>query len=74
MRLYTTLKSIGHKLRINLKRKLNESGRIVVESTSLMILILSVRNMVLFMRGHLPIHPQSNGVAERKKLYSNVFG
>ena len=44
MRLYTTLKSIRQKLRINLKRKLNECGQIMVESISLMSLILSVRN------------------------------
>src|SRR3954471_7946853 len=55
MRLYTTLKSIKQKLRTNLRKRLNGFGLIVVESTFLMILILSVRNMELFMRGRLPI-------------------
>ena len=39
-------KSIRPKLRINSKRKLNESGRIVVESIFPMNLMLFVRNMV----------------------------
>ena len=66
-------KSIRQKLRINLKRKLNESGQIVVESTSRVSLIPSVRNTALFMRGCLPIHPSQTG-CRAKKPYSNRSG
>ena len=68
MRLYTTLKSIRQKLRINLKRKLNESDQIVVESTSQVSLIPSVRNTTLFMRGRLPIHPSQMGLPSGKTV------
>jgi hypothetical protein len=51
-----------------LERRLNESGQIMVESISLMSLILFVRNMVLFMRGCLPIHLSKMGLPNRKTV------
>jgi hypothetical protein len=44
-----------------LEKKTSVLGRIVVESNFLKSLMNSMRNMVLFMRGCLPTHPNQMG-------------
>ena len=51
-----------------LEKKIKRVRQIVVESTSRVSLIPSVRNTALFMRGRLPIHPSQTGLPSGKTV------
>jgi hypothetical protein len=54
------------RIKINWKEKSKDLGRIIVESTSWVILTYSVRNMELFMRERLPIRPNQTSSWEKE--------
>jgi hypothetical protein len=49
-----------------LERKIKRLGQIVVASISQIYLLYSARNMVLFMRGRLPIHLSQMGLPKER--------
>ena len=50
----------------NQRERSKEFGQIVVASTSQIYLLYSARNMVLFMRGRLPIHLSQMGLPKER--------
>jgi hypothetical protein len=62
------LKSIKLKYKTNLREELNGYGLIVVENIFLVSFLSSVRNMGLFMRGHLHTHLNPMGLPKERTV------